>query len=822
MAEFNPNIADREMRDYTGSSRGAGANQAFEALFSGIGDTVTMGVQTADTYIQNKIEDEVRQEFDTLNTGMGLSVDSVPIELTRSADQLSRLAAAQSQGKISPEYYYANLSATLKGLRAKYPGYDRQVDEIVQNVTGVRPANAFRDALFNNLAESERAAAASADRLEKILMDPKNWAYLNEDEKLNPEKYGGNEGLVAIIRERASRDAQLQNEVERVKNNSELAEPLLNQRFNIMVSDSFGQVSKAIGFGDQNFTEILRNASEGGGFTPEQLSNSVAGIDSFIISTKSQLYQLGSRPEFSHLSSTKIREMVDAAVAPLENIKTMLQAGEYQKATLLASQLELMRLEDRSKLFQTDSRIRAADAIKDIAPMQAEQLTLEAITAVGSGKQWADAMTGVLLGAEAMYDEQSSLSTATQKILDNDMSSQRQKSDQILGVLNTVVNQIESGVLEEGQISSAILRNYTPTTEGDVIWGAIADKQKNALFTKMFSPKVTKEVFEKGSPEAQEAYIAAAINRFQSVPEFRAAAADLQSAIPLSEFANVEYDEKNNRLRVYVDPDASAGQKFINGTEMSRLKIFAAEFNKALGSIAPILEQTGENEVQAVQALLAGMGVDPTAEKQKSILGWIYEGISTVASDLAQPIPSQEEIDLEEEDSDDISFEFKTPGGIAFRAMAKNNRGEQISDESGQPVVSRRGTGLDGLVSSTKRGYVPDIDRLNDDLKSGIAELQQAWGRELPIVSAYRDPARNKRAGGAKQSQHMHGNAVDIDVSGLSREERGELITLARKMGFGGIGVYRNSLHLDKASKRHWGPTFRSASTPSWALAYLK
>lgn len=184
---------------------------------------------------------------------------------------------------------------------------------------------------------------------------------------------------------------------------------------------------------------------------------------------------------------------------------------------------------------------------------------------------------------------------------------------------------------------------------------------------------------------------------------------------------------------------------------------------------------------------------------------------------------SRENLGLDASDEDDdISFQFKTPGGNSFAPMAKNSAGQEISDSQGNPRIIRQGAGLANLVTSTKRGYQPDVDNLRPEIASGISELQQAWGRDIPIISAYRDPARNARAGGARKSQHMHGNAVDIDVSDLSIEERQNLIRLAREKGFTGIGVYTNSLHLDKGGKRNWGPSYKAASTPKWALAALK
>lgn len=132
-----------------------------------------------------------------------------------------------------------------------------------------------------------------------------------------------------------------------------------------------------------------------------------------------------------------------------------------------------------------------------------------------------------------------------------------------------------------------------------------------------------------------------------------------------------------------------------------------------------------------------------------------------------------------------------------------------------------QGGGLADLVSSNKRGYTPDLENLKPELASGVSTLQEAWGRPLPIVSGFRDPERNRKAGGAKHSQHRSGNAVDIDVSDLPVAERVALIKLASGQGFTGIGVYANSLHLDYGKRRAWGPTHHDDSIPKWAKAAI-
>ena len=99
--------------------------------------------------------------------------------------------------------------------------------------------------------------------------------------------------------------------------------------------------------------------------------------------------------------------------------------------------------------------------------------------------------------------------------------------------------------------------------------------------------------------------------------------------------------------------------------------------------------------------------------------------------------------------------------------------------------------------------------------------LTNEYGQPLNVLSAYRDPDRNAAVGGAKGSQHLHGNAFDVDVANLSEAERIALIQQARAAGFQGVGVYENSLHFDVGPERAWGPSYSRDSLPAWANAGL-
>ena len=110
-----------------------------------------------------------------------------------------------------------------------------------------------------------------------------------------------------------------------------------------------------------------------------------------------------------------------------------------------------------------------------------------------------------------------------------------------------------------------------------------------------------------------------------------------------------------------------------------------------------------------------------------------------------------------------------------------------------------------------------DMSGLKPEVVDKWERVQGVLGKAVPIVSAFRDPERNAKAGGAKGSRHMHGDAIDIDVSRMSKADRLRLIEAASAQGFTGIGVYSNSIHLDTGNRRAWGPSHASNSIPGWA-----
>ena len=98
--------------------------------------------------------------------------------------------------------------------------------------------------------------------------------------------------------------------------------------------------------------------------------------------------------------------------------------------------------------------------------------------------------------------------------------------------------------------------------------------------------------------------------------------------------------------------------------------------------------------------------------------------------------------------------------------------------------------------------------------------MRHKVGFDIPINSGYRSIDYNNRIYRArgqrptKDSRHTHGDAIDVNLAGMSTAKRKQILEAALQSGFTSVGFYSGSdmMHIDaRANGTTWGPR------PDWA-----
>jgi len=656
MATFNPDVGGvpaPNMPDQTGASRGILPNRTFETLFEGIGTVVKGGAELMDKSIQNSIQRDAQEGFDAAMAPY--DPDNLPLEVQTSQQTIQTLQTAFEQGKISDVYFYGQLTALSKNLRSKYPGYEPIVDETIRSVTGIRPANSFRDALLAELGANQTAAEKAAkEERDWIDQNAKYIEYAIPGFFSNPGAYDINHVRVEVAKAKAKDydNEARQKEIARLDAEDNLTEEMATEgaaaKLGFIVQGFMNGTSTILGFDQKGIMKKIIDM-QASGFTTEEYSGLMQQINSANAILRSSLQaalaeDIGEGKSYNMIlggDKTKLDNLVNQAMAPFTVIEDMLANKDYGLAAYYLNQNKLMQDQDLAMLLE-DPDIRVSNALSEISPVLAERYLdqagkSETIMSQVIPEMAARIATGQITAGDAIA------SIATTR------KSAQEKAGGINTLINSGLDTITSGDGTPEEVRNWVKAIYSQDDEGATIWSYIKDSERAMFYRRMFHPDVINALVTSGDKASLEMVYTAARTELKALPEFSRAAAAVQDVEHWSDNFEVNFDPATGRLSVNVLKPTKGGSS-LGSYDSTSIMIKPVQgavdtLNSVFDTLSPIADGLGmseEEKVKQYQDVMKELSIDLGAGRQENFFEWLGKqmgGVLGQVDDIQDELP---------------------------------------------------------------------------------------------------------------------------------------------------------------------------------------
>lgn len=755
MATFNPSaggVPSANMPDQTGASRGAIPNRAFESLFEGAGALVKGAITAVDDLNKYNITEEVKAGWGKVNEPF--DPDSLPKDLTDSAATMKSLQTAYDQGKLSDVYYTGQLASMTKKLRSQYPQYDQYIDQTVQNITGIRPANAFRTAVLNEFEQQAQDASDQQKADAKWIDDNAADIYrVNANYFNDPSSYDlgelkrqvyvqqGKDGIIKADK------AKLEYEASLGQATDERTIEVASQSLGLITSSMINNTANGLKIGGDNLFQQIQELAKGG-FTPQEAEMLGPVLTQMRATLESQIEAemanpLGDDPygrSFNDmLDPSKTEALKKRAMEPLDTLIKYANDDKWGMFTYNASMVQAMNDAETARILRTDDKLVTANALSEISQPLADAFLQENGGYVGVLANIApEAIAGVVTGARSWGE------------VVTDMANSRKSAADKAGGINSMVDLGQTAILSEDtsdqEFSNVVNSIYSPDEDGSSVFSYIKAEEFPSLFSRMYNADITEAILSRGTPDEVEMYYESATEIFSAMPSFVQSATgmknDAEQAKQLMEPIQFSFNPDMNRFIVSMDPngyniegqDPADMRKYL---ETKFIKGYTAvnDLNAGLAILTPMMEGIGlskEEQTAEIKRLVSNLNLD-LENGDFGLFGELYNSMGNATDEQG----TASEINVPE----DFSFNLKEANAASSETITSTIMGfEGYRDTAYWDVNSYRTgfgsdtiTSADGTVSKVTPGSQITREDAHRDLarrlnEEFIPEIQQDIG----------------------------------------------------------------------------------------------
>lgn len=634
MADFNLD-AVTQAQDHTGDSRGyTSGKQALAGLFENVGNLFNTGVKVAD---QNNLQNQKQQIEEGVSNALndwGFRTEAndstgTPKELQDYATQLEKVKKAYTSGALKDSNFQMRIDALSRKVRLQYPGYQEEIDSLVNSTLGRSTANDLRKQLMQEWDTEMADKDADEKKYQSELADWREKGLYSEFPDFEQRQASGNPYSKEEIRlrmgKRISRAYQNQVESGELELKKKRGEDVKLQtedaayRRAAQVSEDIIRVSA----NDTNVQEMIKRLQETApkDWNDQSLAEVTGAVNQLELKAKTAMLEALQDPVFATMDKTTRDNVIARGLEPITAMKDAIVNKDTGLINIFKTMTDTQTNRDMSKLLGSDGT-----PATNMSLMASKSKQFEALFGP-------EAKQMLMMDAEYRklqydtYNEFMKFNLAENKSADAAVDEMNKGIKDPAKKAELTRNYVTTGV--------KLLTNPKTTDDGvaqlvDNFFGEgnanflekFSNEAKRAdgrservmLFEKLFSPLVTKAVMEraKSNPDLAVKYKDSMGQAFQAL--FAKDIMSLKDTKMYSDWVNInynpqtmqfEYKEKNLGLNrdngIFYTPNemwkASQGKKSVDN------------LNKYLLLMKPAIEGVGQDPQKAALELMQANGV---------------------------------------------------------------------------------------------------------------------------------------------------------------------------------------------------------------------
>jgi muramidase (phage lysozyme) len=735
MASFTPNLGPandpsylRYASDIDVDKRG---NRTAATAIEGAANLIGLGTKAAYTGIVDSAKKDVQERVDAIRADFGVDAAAekaaegiAPTDATGDAsnfvfaegggrrtakgappgvaglgERVGSLQEAYNQGKLSESYYLGRLEAMTREVRAKYPGFREEVDGIVQNITGVVPANALRKSLVADLDRAERARQSKVGSDETFVRQNLEHMHPNTLAKWQRGEVQFNELQLEVAQNQRvnqmmdTERKELQLKKDRREANEGDTRSVAEKDVNAEVTRNVTGIVDGSG-GIAKVREMIQNPQK---MDQNQLDNLRQTFNVERERLTMALRQKLNHRVYDDLPQAQKNKIVEDGLVHLNTLEKAITDKDVGTLYRTANYLEAQKNEDMRRLLENNEGLRKSRAV---GAMDKDGTIMKILLSnnpeymgkvIESGRQLV--ATELILGENNVTKQldravEAGKNTGTRELAEGKA---------IRANIRDLATMITAPGANPEAVKNIAKGGFGPGNENFV--NRFKRENQMEVWTTMGSPAVTKVMaqFKDSDPAVWNMYTKWMTDNGNR--QFRRAAQDI-SAVMRSRNSpvSVAFNEQTNQFDVTPLPGQEQRVREQQMRGYDPLNV-AQEFNTFLRTMQPIAEANGENPTARLVDVMKTMGLDPNAPKDKPF----WEAFGPALMKVARKL--NEEAFPEETDPAKLGYMFEpTVGSRAPKDDSADEGGLSLTYSSGVDMGKAK-----GILDTIRRAEAGDV-----------------------------------------------------------------------------------------------------------------